>query len=61
MNDKQLQKLLKLSDAQVQRLRDSHDGCWNDDTGFNPLTAPLWQVVRQSVIDSVNEDAEQTV
>lgn len=56
MNEKQLQKLLKLSDAQVQRLREFH---W-DVQGAERAEPSLLELVRQSVIDEICEDAEQT-
>lgn len=68
MNDKQLQKLLRLSDEQVENLRwqngttvecsnPAHRQCGGDNS---PSTAPLLELVRQSLIDGVGEDAEQT-
>jgi len=55
MQEKQLQKLLSLSDAQVERLRDMQ-GTWVHTLDHSvPSALPLRDVIREAIIDLVGE------
>lgn len=53
MNDKALQKLLRLSDQQVESLR-KQNGDWNaKEARFVPTAIPLLELVRIAIVDTV--------
>jgi hypothetical protein len=61
MRDAILQKILKLTDEQVQALRQAQADWSPTQDCFIPSSMPLLELIRQTIVDRIGEDEEAAV